>query len=190
MKPEATEVRQFGVELRSVEGRSITGLAIPYGKATDVGPFIETIRKGCFAKSIAESARALPLMTLHDHAAIPIGKAVKWTEADDGLYGEWSLDSRAEAREMARLIDEDLMRGMSAGFLPIRSQWQHGDDKPAVERIEARLLETSLVAVPAYPGARVMAIRSAGSPDDPTTKVIPTPNLQMAKAWLESIRMH
>jgi len=185
---EASEVRRFPVDLRA-EGRTITGLAAPYAVANDVGPFVETLQPGVFAKSIAESARALPLFANHDHEAIPVGKASRWTEAADGLYGEWLMDTRAEAREIVRLVNEDLLGGMSVGFLPIRSDWDHsGDDKPRVVRHEARLLETSLVAVPAHSTARVLAVRSAGEPDDPGSRVIPTPRLTEFKAWLASVR--
>lgn len=185
---EATEVRRWGVELRASEGRTIFGKAAPYGSPADVGPFVETLHKGCMAKSIRESARALPLMAMHDHQSIPIGKAVAWHEEDDGLYGEWLTDTRAEAREFVRLVEADLLNGMSVGFLPIRSEWHHDGPKPSVDRYEARLLETSLTPVPSYPDARVLALRSAGSPDDPRTAIIPTPRLDECRSWLASLR--
>jgi HK97 family phage prohead protease len=146
------------------------------------------LQPGVFAKSIAESARALPLFANHAHDQVPVGKASRWTEAADGLYGEWLMDTRAEAREIVRLVNEDLLGGMSVGFLPIHSDWDNSGDKPRVVRHEARLLETSLVAVPAHSTARVLAVRSAGEPDDPTSRVIPTPRLTEFKAWLASVR--
>jgi HK97 family phage prohead protease len=177
------EVRQFGVHLRAAEGRTIIGKAAPYGEMHDIGSFHEQLQPGCFKKSIREAARALPLLALHDHQSIPVGKATKWTEADDGLYGEWLMDTRAEAREMLRLVEEDLMGGLSVGFVGIRSDWSEDGPKPAVIRHEARLLEVSLVPVPAFAPARVLAVRSAGVPDNPGTAIIPTPRLDAYRAW-------
>lgn len=171
--PESSEVRTFAIEVRSSEGRHIEGKACPYGGKWDVGYFDETLVRGCFAKSIKESAINLPLLRFHDSESVPVGKAVEWREEDDGLYGVWQMDSRAEALEAARLADEGFLAGLSIGFAPILSDWDDSRDRPHVTRREGRLLETSLVPVPAFPDARVITVRSAGVPDRPDTVVVP-----------------
>lgn len=191
---EATEVRSFATtdyQFRAVaEGRSMIGLVAPYNVISDVGAFTETLKPGVFAKSIREAARSLPLHVMHKHDEVPVGKAIGWTEETRGLIGEFLFDTRAEAVEAARLAEEGLLSSMSVGFLPLPSGsvWDFSGDKPHVTRTEARFLETSLVSVPVSVEAGVIAMRSAGVPNDPRTKVVPTPRLHDAKAWLESIR--
>ena len=85
------EIRTYAptLEFRAVDGtenlRFIEGIAVPYGVESDVGYYLEQIKRGCFAKSIREAAKRLPLLTWHDSRSFPIGKSVEWTELDDGL---------------------------------------------------------------------------------------------------------
>lgn len=189
MSKPATEVRRYPLQLRRTANRRMTGLAAPYGEVADLGFFREVLVPGVFAKSITEAARALPLLMFHDHESLPVGKAVGWEETDSGLIGEWEFDTRAEALEAARLADEGFLTGLSVGFTPIQTRW---DDEPAdggaplAHRVESRLAETSLVPAGAFVGARVLAVRSAGHPELPATKVVPTPKLDQFRAWLAS----
>lgn len=190
--PEAPEVRQFQsvFEFRSLDtsNRTMTARVAPYGVKSDLITFTETLRRGVFAKSIRESARALPLHVNHRHDDIPVGKVVQWTETSDWLLADVQFDSRAEAREAARLVEEDYLSGISIGFLPIQTAWDTSGSKPHAERVEARALELSLCSVPGYEGSRVLALRSMGCPEVPETAVVATPRLHEARAWLEQIR--
>lgn len=191
----ATEVRKLAVELEAREGATIVGRAVPYGVTADTGLwFTERFMPGVFAKSIAEAARALPLLREHNADALALGKAISWDDRPDGLYGTWVLDSRKEAKEVWRLVDEGYMRGLSVGFQPIRSEWSStGVDDAGmpwehVDRLEARLLETSLCNQPVFEGAtvletRTLATRSGGSPQRRAT-----PRADAARAWLTTIR--
>jgi HK97 family phage prohead protease len=184
---EPVEVRTFPIEVRSAEGRTIEGKACPYGGRWDVGGFDEQLAPGVFSKSIREAAIDLPLLRFHDHQSVPVGKAVAWREADDGLYGTWELDTREEAAEAARLAREGYLTGLSVGFAPIRSDWDESGERAYVVRREARLLETSLVPVPAFPDARVIVVRSLGVPERPETAVVPrkpTPRMDALRAYL------
>jgi HK97 family phage prohead protease len=188
MTKPASEVRAYPVEFRRQSNRQMTGLVATYGRVYDVGVFTETLHPGVFKKSIAESARALPLLTMHDHESIPVGRAVKWDDDEERLLGTWEFDTRAEAVEAARLAEEGYLTGLSVGFLPILSRWDETGEKPHTDRHEARLLETSLVPVQAYSDAGVLAIRSAGHPERAGLAVVPTPRLLEARALLDSLR--
>jgi HK97 family phage prohead protease len=188
MTKQAPEQRAFQVEFRKQANRQMTGLVATYGKVYAVGGFTERLMPGVFAKSIKEAARALPLLTMHDHESIPIGKAVKWDDNEERLLGTWQFDTRAEAVEAARLAEEGYLTGLSVGFLPIQSRWDDSGDKSHVDRYEARMLETSMVPVQAYSDAGVLAIRSAGHPERSGLIVVPTPKLLEAKALLASLR--
>ena len=163
---DVTERRVYQAQLREaeVEGRSMTGLAAPYGETIPVGSYLETLGPSVFAKSIKEAARALPLLAFHNSESFPVGKAVEWEETRSGLVGTWLFDSRDEASEAHRMAAEGFISGLSVGFQPIRSTVDPGDDTtpPHVLREEARLLEVSLVPTPAYPSAQVTLVRTAG----------------------------
>ena len=183
-----SEIRAYQVEFRKQANRTMVGRVATYGRVYDIGPFTEVLRAGVFKKSIGQAARSLPLLTMHDHEAIPVGKAVQWEDNEDELVGTWQFDSRAEAVEAARLADEGYLTGLSVGFAPLNTAWDDTGDKPHADRIEARLLETSLVSVPAYQDAGVVAVRSAGHPERPGLVVAPTPRLLEARALLERLR--
>lgn len=190
----STEVRQHAAtfEFRDVDthGRVMRGHVATYGKVYDVGAFTERLMPGVFSKSIAEGARSLPLLANHDHSEIPVGKTVGWEDTHERLIGMWEFDSRTEAREMARLVEEGYMTGLSVGFhpLPSRSKWDTSGVKPHVDRYEARMLETSLCSVPAYDDAGVLALRSAGLTEMPETVIVPTPHLDEMRSWLASLK--
>lgn len=192
--PPATEVRKFGaVEYRKQSARTMTGIVATYGRIYDVGYMTERLLPGVFAKSITEAARALPLHVNHDHisGALPIGRTVAWEDTEDDLRATWEFDTRAEAVEAARMAEAGLLTGLSVGFNPIQSRWTYGDGpgvKDHVDRLEARMLETSMCSVPAYDDAAVLAVRSMGNPERPGTAIVPTPRLDEFRAWLESVR--
>lgn len=185
---QASEVRSLQVEFRKQSNRTLVGRVATYGRTYDIGPFTEVLRPGVFKKSIAQAARALPLLTMHNHESVPVGKAVQWEDTDEQLVGHWQFDTRAEALEAARLADEGYLSGLSVGFAPINTRWDDSGDKPHAERIEARLLETSMIPVPAYADAGVLAVRSAGHPEKPGLRVVPTPRLDELRAWFDTLK--
>ena len=186
----ADEVRRFPVEYRKQANRTMTGKAAPYGGVHDIGAFTETLSVSCFSKSIREAAANLPLLMHHDHESVPVAKATEWEERDDGLYGHWTFDSRSDATEAARLADEGFLTGLSVGFQTIRSHRDDSGEKPHIVRTEARLLETSMVSIPAYDEARVIAVRSKDwleITDEPLEPKL-TPRLDRAMQILERLR--
>jgi len=168
----APEVRTFrGLEFRDAElsesGKWLEGRAVPYDVWQDVGWYMEKIQKGCFAKSIREAARNLPLLLWHDGRSFPIGRSHKWTDANEGLDCVWEIDSADIAQEAARLARTQMLTGLSVGFAPIHGGTDRKFDEDAgisyMLRTEARLLEVSLTPTPAYAGAKVSLVRSRES---------------------------
>jgi hypothetical protein len=183
-----SEVRSYPVEYKKQSGRKMTGQVATYNKLYDLRGFTERLMPGVFRKSITESARALPLMMEHEHKMIPVGKTVRWDDNEERLLGEWEFDTRAEATEAARLADEGFLTGLSVGFLPLQDRWDFSGDRPHADRYEARLLETSMVSVPGYDDAGVLALRSAGCIEVPGLAIVPTPRLHEARAWLAELK--
>ena len=165
------------LEVRDVadSGRYLEGRAVPYNTWADIGWFRERFLPGAFAKSIREAARGLPLLLWHNGRTFPIGVAEEWRDGDDGLDGVWRLDvDDPLAVEAARKARDGFQRGLSIGFAPIDKPGrnQRGeridlnnevdiDDMGvlSITRREARLLEVSLTAIPAYVGAGVTKVR-------------------------------
>lgn len=173
----ATEKRIHGLELRDVETTEslsmIRATAVPYGKDADIGWFVEQFQAGALAKSIKEAAAALPLLMFHDNRTWPIGAATEWEDGSSELVGTWKLDGSDEAQRAGQLANDGILNFMSIGFQPIRSQWVYVDDwnpdlgpehKDRVTRLEARLLEVSMVPTPAYKDAAVKWVRNGDSP--------------------------
>lgn len=169
------ERRTLGVEFREVETNAaltvLRGRAVPYDTEADIGWFVEEFAQGSLGKSARESAAALPLMLFHGDALkpFPAGSIARWDEQATGLYGEWNIADDADAQRAAKLAADGHLNFMSIRFAPIRSEWTYVDDfnpdlgathKDRVRRIEARLLEVSLVPTPAYNEATIEWVRS------------------------------
>lgn len=172
-----TERRIHGIELRDVDTTEslsmLRATAVPYNTDGDVGWYVEQHAPGSFAKSIKESAAALPLLMFHDNRTWPIGVAEEWDDGSAALVGTWRLDGSEEAQRAGQLARDGILNFMSIGFMPIRSEWELVDDwnpdkgpefKDHVKRLESRLLETSMVPTPVFNKAAVKWVRSGDSP--------------------------
>jgi HK97 family phage prohead protease len=95
-------------------------------------------------------------------------------ESGDGLLGEFVVN----AGDPGDLLLEDCRNGylcaLSCGFSPVEAG--RGDDGVREVR-EAKLVEVSLVGVPAYEGAAMLSVRAA-APIVPTFPPRPDVNLQ------------
>ena len=165
------EVRTFGAaqfrtELRADTGsRFLEGRAVPYGEFSDIGWFMEQHQHGAYTKTIRENPH-LPLLLFHDARKFPVGKVERWKDGEGGLDAVWRMDSADDAQEAARLADEGFMTGLSVGFVPIQRTFEDREGKDWITVTEARLLEVSLTPTPAYAGAQVQLVRSAGAITD------------------------
>jgi uncharacterized protein len=175
----------FEVEFRDLETSghgpftAIEGRAVPYDTWANVGAYLEQFKRGAFAKSIDESAKALPLMLFHGRDSLwPIGLATRWKDAADGLHGTWRLDGSPDAQRAAAMARSGELGYLSVGFVDIRSTPELVGDRdynPALgedhmdrwTRHEARLVEVSIVPTPAYADAQVTMVRAYRRPAGP-----------------------
>ena len=167
---EATETRYAsGAELRVVgaesDGKVIHGIAAPYGDWNPVnGAYLEQFTKSSFKRSIDRSGDSIPLLVGHDHAEMPVGKPVNWTHSERGLECDWELANSKQAVELRDLINDGQLNNLSVGFIPDpkSDQIDNSGQVRKVSRVNARLLEVSLVSVGSAEGA--VLTRSAGLP--------------------------
>ena len=112
----------------------------------------DVIRKGAFARTLANRREPLPLFWQH-RPDQPIGVVELAEEDDKGLRVIARVDrpaSRAAAQLLAREVN-----GLSFGYRA--SGYRHTPGGRVLEEIE--LLEVSLVTHPLQPGARVHLVR-------------------------------
>lgn len=153
-----TRTHRHTLQIREAdEGRTISGLAVPYGVPTRVGAYVETMARGVFAHAQDDPA-AVMVMAAHAHDSLPIGRALSLTESDEGLLAELLVSDTSAGRDVLTLVRDGVATGLSVGFVPQVDQWNH--DRTAVTRTRALLVEVSVVAFPAYPSARIANVRA------------------------------
>jgi HK97 family phage prohead protease len=130
-----------------VSGLRFAGYAALFGIADGSG---DTIRKGAFAKALADGAQ-YPLFWQHN-AAQRIGAIEALAEDERGLRVIARLDSRDS--RAADLLQRRAVSGLSFGYRARGFQRVPGGR--VLEDIE--LIEVSLVTHPLQPGARVHLI--------------------------------
>ena len=149
------EVRTFTLDLETREdGRTLYGMAIPWDTPAQIGGFVETWKRGAFEGT--DPAR-VPLLRVHDHESLPIGRAVSLTDTERGLETELRISKTQAGDEVLELIRDGALRGLSVGFKPIQDRWDNL--KTRVERVKAKLVELSLTAFPAFEQAQIVAVR-------------------------------
>jgi HK97 family phage prohead protease len=163
------DTQLVGKPFKYLEGR-----AVPYGEWADIGWFLEAHREGSLDQTTrAGSGKNLPLLLFHNNRSWPIGHNDSWSSDSGGLNGVWRLNDTAEAQQAATLAAAGDLTGLSIGFQPIRSEWEHveewapelgPDHMDRVTRLESRLLEVSLTPTPAFAGAEVVMVRTAERP--------------------------
>ena len=166
------EQRSFAIPLEfrnGGDGRTVGGLVVPYGTPTEIrdrtGSYTEVFRPGAFAKTIAERGSKVKLFIEHSHQQnrLPIGRATSLVDTKPGVLGDFYVSRTRDGDEALELIRDGALDAFSVGFEPIQNDWT--SDRSAVERVEARLWEVSLVGIPAYEDALVSSVRS-DSPDE------------------------
>lgn len=169
--PSVLEVRAGG------DGRTISGLVVPFGEVFEAGQLRERFVKGSFARTIAERGPSrVKLLQQHDEDSFPIGAATVLREDSGGLYGHFRIATTPRGDEALALIKDGILDGLSVGFIPIASRNNGG----VTERTEVSLRHVGLVDDPAYNTARVHSIRSASTPSL-------HPSVAMARLRLASI---
>lgn len=142
--------------------RTVAGYAVVWG-ATDY--YGTRFKKGVFSDDIDIRKDRIRFLWQHDPTK-PLGK-VDLEEDDRGLKVTATIDEKAPAAsEALNLVDGRLVDGFSVGFIPIEMTEldpEEEDDGAWLLFERARLLEVSLVTLPAQDDARVEEIRSMKS---------------------------
>ena len=102
-----------------------------------------------------------PVALFNHNPNFPIGKWANLRVADGRLRGHLQLAPEGTSDridEIRRLVDADILRAVSVGFLPMKSEPLKKDKSSNGMRfLQSKLVETSLVAIPANPNALAVA---------------------------------
>lgn len=193
-----TEFRRivpFEVTRADDDGLTLEGYAAVFDSPTLIdsweGRFAERVRKGAFAKTIAERT---PVMQF-DHGthpligSIPLGSIGTLREDDRGLFVRARLSDNWLVEPIRDAIRDGAVNGMSFRFRAIRDEFDRdaewaktfGDDVPGRTLVEVAVPELGPVVFPAYTDTDVdvrtddpindLAVRmeqrlKTGTPDD------------------------
>lgn len=158
--------RSFDVQ--DADGRTVAGIAVPYGKRSDViyqrgQVFVEQFEPGAFRDSIGKRGARVQFLNAHDEGALPLGRINKLEERRDGLFIEARISDTSTGNDILNLVKDGAYDGFSIGFSVPRGgdAWssEGGMQHRTVSR--ANLAEVSICGVPAYREAQVESVRMA-----------------------------
>lgn len=137
----------------SADGRTITGLAVPFDTPTTIVPgFAEQIARGAIDLT---SEPAL----FYRHGE-PIGVITAMRETDQGLEIDARISDTSLGRDAATLAADKAIRSLSIGFYEREYEDATLDDGTVLRtQTSIDLREVSLVPAPAYPDAQITNVR-------------------------------
>lgn len=156
--------RSFPADLEAGDGRTVEGLAVPYGVAADVESYgvrhRERFEAGAFLRA-TRAANRLELLVEHrdDGPIDAVGVGVSFEEKPDGLFGSWRIYDGAIGDHVLERVKGGALRGLSVGFRPLGPGRR--DEDGTLVRTACHLDEVSLTRSPAYEKALISAVRSA-----------------------------
>lgn len=154
---------EFKAAFTADDTGAIEGIAWPFGSADRVGDVIEP---SGFAGAVGKS---LPMLFAHDQAQV-VGTWESVTVEADGLKvkGRLLVDDVARAKEVRALVRAKSVTGLSVGFMTKKSAPRKGGGRTITD---LDLLECSLVAIPAHPGAQISQIKELSMTNENTKTV-------------------
>lgn len=185
-----------GIEIRRApDSKAVTlrGYAAVFNTPSeDLGGFVEIIRPGAFASSLADGDEVMALAYHEWEKPLARRSANTLTLAEDakGLAVEITLADTTTARDLIADIDAGNVSGMSFGFCccPGGDKWTiNNNGQPTVrELIDVELIEVSAVTCPAYTDTSIAARSLDAAKAKNTAPVAPDP---AQHARLNSLRL-
>lgn len=184
------EFRTFEIPCEVRASQRIIEAVIPYGIPADInGSFMETLKPGTFARSARERGDRIPVLFGHQHELPPVGKTDRLDESTSGLATFLRIAKTDRGDEVLSLAAEGMMPGISPAFqVPDGGDTWTDNGRTRVIR-EAKLIEISLTPWPAYPEAKVLAVRSTMTVDEAEALLNPaTPALEVGRSITLALR--
>ena len=136
------------------KGKTLTGYAAVFNSEAVLGDFVEVIRQGAFAKSLASASNIRALYHHQGDALLGTtkGGTLQLREDSHGLAFTLSLPDTSHGRDLAVLVDRGDISGCSFGFrvAPGGDRWEQRGAQLVRELLNVELSEITLTADPAY----------------------------------------
>ena len=148
------EIGLKGVCLRAADdgdGRTLEGLAVPFGSIINTWDGTETFDSDCVFDDV-DSAKLC-----YQHGEL-IGRITSAEARDDGLHITARISDTQRGHDVVALLRDGALDSLSIGFIPLENDV---DRQGITHRRRVRLLETSVVSWPAYEAAKITSQRSA-----------------------------
>lgn len=161
------------IQAADTERRIVSGLVAPYDEIgyTSAGPV--RFQRGSIA---IPDATKIKLLSQHQQDK-PVGRAISFSEANNGIYGSFKLSSSTRGQDALVLAQENLVSGLSVG-VDVTASKPMGDYLLVTAAV---LKEVSLVESAAFSSAGVeeimaarAAIEAATSTKEKTTTISTT----------------
>lgn len=145
------EFLEFKAAFTADDTGLVEGKAWDFSSADRVGDVIEP---AAFASAIGKS---LPMLFAHDQAQV-VGTWESVAVEADGLKvkGRLLVDDVARAKEVRALLRAKSVTGLSVGFMTKKAAPRKGGGRTITD---LDLMEVSLVAIPAHPGAQISSVK-------------------------------
>lgn len=157
------EVRSDG------DGRTIVGIAVPYGRTINVPSegIRERFARGAFNHQLRAAHRIAFARDHLPYGGVLIGSTKMLRDDAAGLYGEWRVSRTATGDETIELVKDGALRELSVGFKERRNRMVQDPGGPITERVKADASEVAVVMAGAYgqQGAVMTGVRSLELPD-------------------------
>jgi HK97 family phage prohead protease len=157
-----------GLQVRAATGLQLEVTALAYGSWYPLaGSSEERFMPSCFGDL---TRRLIPLLISHDHASLPVGKAISWDDSATHLRGRFQLIDSARGCEIYDQVKAGFVGACSIGFVqPINGRTiETRGAGLKITRHQAVLREISLVGVGQISDAVVSAV-PAGVVEQPST---------------------
>jgi phage head maturation protease len=167
------------LRVRSEAERLIDVRIVPWGVVGSTAEGPELLRRGAFRGTRPQD---VSLEAIGPHGNAPgvrlAGRAVALEDRDDGGYATFRVSRTRDGDELLELAADGTYRAASAVFEPIPEATRVVGG--IIERSRVRLVRVGIVERGAYPGAEVLAVRSATGgtmprETDPTPDPTPDP---------------
>lgn len=132
------------------------GFITAYASVFDVVDYDgDKVQKGAFIESLKTKT---PVMLWNHDSSQPIGKWMKISEDEKGLYveGQLLINESEKANEVYKLIKSGAISGLSIGFTV--DDYTYDGDNRSIKRVT--LFEISIVSIPCNDEARIIQVKS------------------------------
>ncbi|HSS12236.1 MAG TPA: HK97 family phage prohead protease [Acidimicrobiales bacterium] len=150
------------MQIRAVDtaDHTVTGVCVPYGEISFLtpNPLGEKVTPGAFTRSLSGREDKVFLYREHDHSR-PVGRSMHFTDERAGLVGTFRIRPDDSGAQVLADVADGWLPHMSVGFKELRGRTD--PDSGVHQVLEGHLMEVSLLSLPAYDGARVLASRGA-----------------------------